>query len=685
MALLVGVVGGMIYFAQKATIESNISNQLEEAGRYTRTLLDNYMLARANEVVLVSGSSTLRSTRAQAEYGLNRYLGTFKAFDALVFVDQDGNYVAHSGTPLFTRGERSIDDAISRWTSERNSGVEIIDVVAEPGEFERYVVFFAPAEHEGLRYGWVYGQVDSEKISSISNQVRIGNTGRATLFNEDGVLIGHSDVSRYGYDMSDYSIMADPLVRNMGNPGDFFRSGDGREKWGMTLLLQDTLENYGLKWGLIVDQTVEEMYAPIHQLRTVTIVAVLAGFVLALMFGLLIARMIALPVGKSVTFAQQLSDGNLTVTLDVNQKDEIGVLAGALVELGRKLNMMMGDIKNVSRRTREGSEDLASTSNQTAAAIEEMRANSEQMKSKINTLDEEVRNSGGAADDVGKRIVHLNEQIENQATAIDESSSSIEEMSGNIRSIARVSEEKLKMAEELEKTSEQGERDMESTRGLMKKVAESADIMMNMIGMIDDIAAKTNLLAMNAAIEAAHAGDAGRGFAVVAEEIRKLAESSSSSAKEISNSLKEAIVKIGTADQTTERTGKVFEEMLRMVRDVSQSMSEMQHSTTELSEGSNQIVEALSSLLEITQDVKSSSGDMNDRVQAITKSMETVRNISAETTAGMSEMAQGIQEVAVAAQAVSDAGMANSESAEKLERLISQFTVQADELRDSTE
>lgn len=384
------------------------------------------------------------------------------------------------------------------------------------------------------------------------------------------------------------------------------------------------------------------------------------------------------PLGDYIAVFDRVSSGDLTVRSEVDSRDEIGRLSGYFNAFVGTLNSMMAGIREVTEQTRQGSEDLASSSTQTAAAIEEMRANSEQMRKKMNTLDEEVRRSGEAADDVGDRLGHLNQAIESQAAAIDESSASIEEMSGNIRSIARVSEEKLKMAEALEATSRQGERDMEDTRALMKKVAESADVMMNMIGVIDDIAAKTNLLAMNAAIEAAHAGDAGRGFAVVAEEIRNLAESSSRSAHEISNSLKETIANIGTAESTTEKTGKVFEEMLRMVRDVSMSMSEMQNSTIELSEGSSQIVEALTSLVEITHDVQDSSGDMSARVAAITSSMETLRNVSADSAAGMAEMAQGIQEVAAAAQAVSDAGTSNSESVEHLEKLISQFKTRSD-------
>lgn len=386
------------------------------------------------------------------------------------------------------------------------------------------------------------------------------------------------------------------------------------------------------------------------------------------------------PLSEYIQNFVLVSQGDLTVESKIDSKDEIGRLSGYFNSFIDSLNSMMGGIQDVTEDTRSISENLASSTTQTAAAIEEMRANSEQMHKKMKNLDKEVETSKNDTDNVKEFLDNLRDQINSQSSAVTQSSASIEQMSASIQSIARVTEEKKQVAEKLEETSEQGEEEMEQTRQLMKKVAQSADVMMDMIEVIDGIASQTNLLAMNAAIEAAHAGEAGKGFAVVADEIRNLAESSSNSAKEISRSLKEVIDNITISENSTEKTGKMFESMLEMVREVSKSMAEMQDSTRELSEGSNQIVEALNSLLEISQHVQDSSGEVDQRVEKITASMETLRDISADSTQGMEEMAQGIQEVASAAQSVSAAGEQNSESVQHLEQLVSKFKLKSSAL-----
>jgi methyl-accepting chemotaxis protein len=386
------------------------------------------------------------------------------------------------------------------------------------------------------------------------------------------------------------------------------------------------------------------------------------------------------PLSEYIQNFVLVSQGDLTVESKIDSKDEIGRLSGYFNSFIDSLNSMMGGIQDVTEDTRSISENLASSTTQTAAAIEEMRANSEQMHKKMKNLDKEVETSKNDTDNVKEFLDNLRDQINSQSSAVTQSSASIEQMSASIQSIARVTEEKKQVAEKLEETSEQGEVEMEQTRQLMKKVAQSADVMMDMIEVIDGIASQTNLLAMNAAIEAAHAGEAGKGFAVVADEIRNLAESSSNSAKEISRSLKEVIDNITISENSTEKTGKMFESMLEMVREVSKSMAEMQDSTRELSEGSNQIVEALNSLLEISQHVQDSSGEVDQRVEKITASMETLRDISADSTQGMEEMAQGIQEVASAAQSVSAAGEQNSESVQHLEQLVSKFKLKSSAL-----
>ncbi len=379
------------------------------------------------------------------------------------------------------------------------------------------------------------------------------------------------------------------------------------------------------------------------------------------------------PLSEYITNFIKVREGDLTIRSTIDSRDEVGKLSDYFNSFVDGLNHMLGGIQHVTENTRHISVDLAASSTQAAAAVEQMRANSEQMRKKMTNLDNEIQSSKEATLNVREFLTNLSELISSQASAITQSSASIEEMSASIQSIAQTTAQKKEIAEQLESTSELGEEEMNNTRNLMKKVVQSADVMIEMIEVIDGIAKQTNLLAMNAAIEAAHAGEAGKGFAVVADEIRNLAETSSTSAGEIGKSLKEIIESIKISENTTEKTGKRFENMLEMIREVSKGMAEMQNSTHELSDGSNQIVQALNSLIEITQDVQDSSGEMETRVNGITSSMKILSEISSDSTIGMEEITQGIQEVASAAQNIASAGEKNSESVHHLEQLVSRF------------
>ncbi len=383
------------------------------------------------------------------------------------------------------------------------------------------------------------------------------------------------------------------------------------------------------------------------------------------------------PVKHSLLMLKDISEGkgDLTNKVTIHSKDEVGLLFVYINQFISFLSHIIIQIKEVTGKTKGISQNLMAGSEEAAASLEEMKHNIEGIKAKSVHLDNEIHSTNQVANRVREFISDVTRLIASQSSGISDASASIEEMSASIQSIVKVSVEKLKIVNELERTASYGEKGMKENVEIIKKVASSAHVIMDMIGVINNIAEQTNLLAMNAAIEAAHAGDAGKGFAVVADEIRKLAEDTSKNSHDISNSLKEVINYIHVSEESTNKTGDSFVNIVGGIKEVAGGMVEIETAMQELEKGSSNVLLSLNSLVSIASDVKKSSDEMDQRVGTITESMNNLLDISADTKNGMEEVAYGVNELYKIAEVVSKSGTMNNDSITELEVLVSQFKV----------
>lgn len=399
--------------------------------------------------------------------------------------------------------------------------------------------------------------------------------------------------------------------------------------------------------------------------------------ILALIFFLYIAlnKMISYPIEKLSERIRDLSagEGDLTKRIEIVSNDEIGDLAKNINIFLSGINKLVIDIKNTSDKSQGISTSLAESSNEVASSVESIKTNILNINEKSDLLDTEISDSNKIAGEVKDFMGTVSSQINSQSVAVNEASSSIEQMSASVRNIAQISETKLEIASKLEKTARSGEGKMKESTDIIKKVADSANVIMDMIKVINNIAEQTNLLAMNAAIEAAHAGDAGKGFAVVADEIRKLAEDTSKNSSEISRSLKEVIEYIHISEESTEITGTLFLEIVGGTKEVANSMVEIKTAMEELSLGSNQIVDALTSLNQMSERVKGSAAEMDSKAIKINQNIYKISLMSQESKEGLAEVAKTITNLSEISESISYVGSENSDSVHKLRDLVSRF------------
>ena len=255
------------------------------------------------------------------------------------------------------------------------------------------------------------------------------------------------------------------------------------------------------------------------------------------------------------------------------------------------------------------------------------------IEDQIQNLEQNTNDSTMAAELIAERINGLNQSIENESAAQIESSASINEMVASIRNVAESAGRRRTALEKLTGTTDSGMQRLDSLLGYISKIEGSIGSIQQMVAVINSIAGSTNLLSMNAAIEAAHAGDAGRGFAVVADEIRNLADTTGKNAKEIGRQLKEVIQIIKTAAEESDTTRSAFQEIRREIDSVIDAFNEISTATEELAEGGRQILEALQTLSDMSSQLQSGGAE-------IARAQKNVEALQMKTRAVLTDLRQ---------------------------------------------
>jgi methyl-accepting chemotaxis protein len=399
--------------------------------------------------------------------------------------------------------------------------------------------------------------------------------------------------------------------------------------------------------------------------------------IVAIIMGVSIYRSIKKPIDGAVAMLKDISEGegDLTRRLDAAGQDELGQMSRYFNETLTKIAGLVTTIKSEAANLSTIGNGLSGNMHETAGAVQQINLSIQTIKERVINQSASVTETSATMEQVTNNIQKLNTHVGKQTEQVTQSSAAIEQMIANIRSVASTLEHNAQSVLELSDASEVGRRGLAEMTADIQEIAKESAGLMEINAVMQTIASQTNLLSMNAAIEAAHAGDAGKGFAVVADEIRKLAESSQTQSKTISAVLKKIKTSIDTISRSVENVMQKFDAIETNVQTVSSQTTNIKAAMEEQSSGSKQILDSISLLNEITSQVRNGSMEMLDGSKQVIRESKNLETVTVEITGGMNDMAVGAERINHDVGEVNGITDQNKQSIDVLVKAVSKFKV----------